>query len=148
MVQDGEPTLPPNKFVEGTITKGDTSLTVDSDGNVTVSSWKGATANRPSIPMVRAIDFKTGDSLRLVVKKISGTMSVQQYCEIWVNSFKVMSNELWGTGTTAIDKTITATADANSVYFTMNNKTGTANFSSYKFKVEIYVNGTKKFPEV
>lgn len=98
--------------------------------------------------MVRAIDFVTGDTVRLVVTKLSGSISASFFCEIWVNSLKVADNKSWGTGTTAIDQSVTAAADAGSVYFTMNTKSNAITFSSYKFAVEVYVNGVKKFPEV
>lgn len=142
------PSEPPNRFIEGTYTKGTSEIVIDSAGDMTINSWGSTTANRPSIPMVRALNFVTGDTVRLVITKLSGTISAIQFCEIWVNSMKVVDNESWGTGSTPITKTITATADAGSVYFTFNNKTGGAAFTNYKVKVEIYVNAVKVFPEV
>ena len=150
MLQTSEPPVPPNKFIAGEYIKGTSAWSVDSSGDVTISSWGSESANQMSIKMERMIDIEIGDSVQIVVTKLSGSISAQQRADAWLcgSGMQFMQNDIWGTGDTPVSKTKTASAAPSSVYFTIRNKTGTATFSSYKFKVEVYVNGVKKFPEV
>lgn len=144
MAAKSEPPISPNKFVEGSYTKDASAWTVDATGNVTLTAWRGTQA----IEMIRTIDFSVGDEVGVLVTKLSGTLSKAQFVDISVCGVLIVQNSLWGTGTTAISKTITAPSASTSKYFEILNRTGTATLMDYKFKVDVYVNGTKVFPEV
>ena len=148
MAAKSEPPISPNKFVEGSYTKGDSAWTVDATGNVTLTSWRTSLFDIPDIEMIRAIDFSAGDEVKVVITKLSGTLSAAQFTDISVCGVLIVQNSLWGTGTTAVSKTTTAPSASTSKYLEIKNRTGTATLTDYKFKVDVYVNGTKVFQEV
>lgn len=140
--------VPKNRFVEGSFTRGTSAWTVDANGDVVFSALNGSSENFPYVQMIRKIDISTGDTVRLVIKKKAGSVSRAQFANIWVCGYKIATNTSWETGSTPIDVSGIAGTASTNAYLTINNLTGTATYSSYKVSVEVYVNGTKVFPEV
>lgn len=139
--------VPKNRFVEGSFTRGTSAWTVDANGDVVFSALKGNAENRPYVQMIRKIYISSGDTVRLVIKRKAGSVSAAQFVDLWVCGYQIASNKSWGTGSTPIDVSGTAGAASSNAYLTINNRSGTASYSSYKVSVEVYVNGTKVFPE-
>lgn len=136
----------PNGFVKGTFTHGQSAWTIDSDGEMLITAWKSSVANSLQPEIERTLDIKAGDSVRVVVTKISGTISVAQFADISVCGLDVLSNESWGKWKTAVDKTFTASTNPIGTSFYIGNRAGTATITSYRVRFEIYANGKKIFP--
>lgn len=138
----------PNGFIEGTFTNGQSAWSVDSAGEVVVTAWKGASTNALRLQIDRTLDINAGDSVRVVVTKISGTLSIAQSCDFNVCNLSVLPNASWSNGTTAVNKTFTASHNPSGTVFYIGNRAGTATVTNYRIKFEIYANGTKVFPIV
>lgn len=138
--------IKPNGFIEGTYTNGTSAWSVNSAGEITITTWSGGWQNALTPKIMRYLDILPGDSVRVIVRKVSGTISRSPFVTFTVNNLSVLSNESWKKEATAVDKTFTATANPSSTQFYINNITGNATITNYKVRFEIFCNGKKIFP--
>lgn len=148
MVATEEAPINPINFKPGSFTQGTSTWNVDENnsGELTMTAWKGAWANRIAAKMSRNLEISAGDAVRFVVKKVSGKLSVTQSANVEIGSFAIQVNESWNSGTTAVDKTVTATTNVSSNIINLTNRAGTASTTNYKVKITIYINGQQVFP--
>lgn len=148
MVATAEPPIDPINFTPGSFTQGTSAWNVaeNNSGEFTVTAWIGMWANRIAVKMSRSIEISTGDVVRFVAKKVSGTLSASQFAEVALGGLSIQNNGAWNNGATAIDKTVTATSNVMAQTINISNRSGTATATNYKVKITIYINGQQVFP--
>lgn len=134
-------------LVDGTFAGGSSSFTVE-DNVVQVNSFAVNAANKVQIQARYPFDYKSGDTVRILIKKKSGTLSGYQGCDIWVGGQIIVDNKLWDTGTTALDKSLAVSNDATNAIIQFGARATVPTWTDYTFTIQIFVNGDQVLPEV
>lgn len=119
-----------------------TIVAVDNNGYIAITKWRAAWANRFEIPFTGTLMVHSGDSVRVVLKKISGT-GITRNSSSW---FYPINWQIWNNqptqfnSTTIKDITVTASKEGTLEAFGMqlhaNNIT-----TAFTMSIEIYING-------
>ena len=140
-------TVEKNCLVPGDYTNGTSRYQVDKYGNLRITTWGGAWANRLMIPLLRPVDVTVGDTLRVVIKRVGGAVSTSFSADGYLGGNQFSPNSTWATGATAMDKTTTVTStSAGQLIF--NDRSISATFTNYIVSIQIFVNGQQLIPEV
>jgi hypothetical protein len=140
-------TVEKNCLVPGDYTNGTSRYQVDKYGNLRITTWGGAWANRLMIPLLRPLNVAVGDTLRVVIKRVGGTVSTTFAVDGYLGSNLFSENSTWATGDTAQDKTVAATSKSAG-QLTLNDRSREAVFTDYAVSFQIFVNGQQLIPEV
>ena len=136
-----------NGFVDGSYSKGTTSFSIAN--NVFSFSYFGnAIANTIEPKFKFPLSIKSGDTLRVLIKKTNGTLSGGFYAYISISGQEIITNQLWNTGATAMDKSGTAPSNGNTTSFYCRNATAAKSCTDYKCTIQIFKNGVQVIPEV
>lgn len=119
-----------------------TVAAVDNNGYIVITKWSAAWANRFQIPLTGSFMINSGDSVRIVLKKVSGTADNRNSSLVfdpvdwyaWSNLFTKFNSA------TIIDKTVTASKSGtiNSLVMQLHANGMTTAFT---MSIEIYING-------
>lgn len=119
-----------------------TVAAVDNNGYIVITKWSAAWANRFQIPLTGSFMINSGDSVRIVLKKVSGTAgnrnsSLLFYPVDWA-AWSNVPTEF--NRATIIDKTVTASKSGtiNSLVMQLHANSMTTAFT---MSIEIYING-------
>ena len=148
MMAEREPPIDPINFTPGSFTQGTSAWNVaeNNSGEITITAWNNSWVNRIAAQMSRNLEILSGDVIRFVAKKVSGTLSRAQYVDAHIGALTIGTNVEWKNGTTALDKTVTASSNVTANVISLNNRTGSATSTDYKVKITIYINGQQAFP--
>lgn len=135
-----------NGIVDGAYTKGSSSATY-ANNRLNITSFGMGSANSLPLQFKYPLNIKTGDTLRLRIKKVSGTNTIS-FLDAYIGGNNVCSNQAWGTGNTPIDVTKTSTTSSNSLYLTLQLRSAVPTYNNYVVSITVYVNGTQVLPEV
>lgn len=111
------------------------------DGILSITNWASANANRMVLPFKKPIEIKSGDTVRILVKRKSGSMSGVVFAYGILGSWTAVNNQTWGTGATPLDKTATATSNITASSLILRQNTAVRTYTNYKVTINIYVNG-------
>ena len=139
----------PNRFVDWSYSadSGDTVYSM-SDNVLTITKWKAVSSNNLAVSAQRPIVAASGDTMRIVVTKKSGSVSASIYVNANAGGKAIANNVSWGTGTTALDVSTTLTDTANNASVTFKNRSYAPAYSNYKAQIAVYKNGVQILPEV
>ena len=136
-----------NGYVDGTYTNGNSSWSV-SNNVISISSLSGSYGNRMKILFKEGLNIQTGDTVRVLAQRTSGSISGIYYVDVWVGGNKIVNNKLWNKTATALDQSLASPGNSNSLYVEINNRTGDKTYTNYKCTVKIFVNGVQVLPEL
>lgn len=148
MMATAEPPIDPINFSPGSFTNKTSAWNAEENnsGELTITAWKATWAKRITAQLSRNIKISSGDVVRFVAKKVSGTLSRAQFADVYIGRMAIGDNVNWSNGTTAFDKTVTASSNVTANVIDLANRTGTATATDYKVKITIYINGQQAFP--
>ena len=140
-------TVEKNCLAPGEYTNGSSVYSVDRSGWLWIRGWSANAANKLVVPLLRPLNVAVGDTLRVLIKKVSGTVSSSFFVDGYVGGNKFSNNLIWESGATAQDCSMTATS-TNAGQLTLKDNNTTATFTNYAVSIQIFVNGQQKIPEV
>ena len=136
-----------NGFVNGTYANGTSSCSI-SNNILSISTFDSGQDNRPNVYFKYPLNIQTGDTVRVLITKKSGSVSGAIYVDAWVAGNKIVGNKAWGTGNTALDQTLSSPGNSNTKVVVFNNRTGNKTYTNYKCSIQIFVNSVQVLPEV
>lgn len=121
-----------------------TIVSVNNDGQIVIEKWTIGYENRFEVPFKNTVNIKNGDSVQLILKKVSGTAQTK-FSSLWLYT---PSWQLWANVSTPFNsstiKSITVTASKDYALSKLVMQIHSSNLpEGYQFtmSVEIYVNG-------
>lgn len=135
-----------NTFVDGSYAKGSSSATLTGN-RLSINSFVIGSSNGLLLQFKYPLNIKTGDTLRLLIKKVSGTTS-NSFLSADIGGNNVCTNKSWGTGTTTVDATKTSTTSNNTLNLALQLLSSTPKLNGYVATITVYVNGVQVLPEV
>lgn len=142
----GEAPIVPTKLTEGNYTRGNSSVSVDNTGKVTVSNWAQSGSNALILPVDKPIPIKNGDEIVFALLRKSGSPGWKNI-DINLNKsatayfFNICTNLSQNLSTNnSITKASTVSGDIT--YIHINNRgNAIASSANYSFAFKMTING-------
>lgn len=136
-----------NNFDGGTYTMGTSSGTVTGN-RLSITAFNNGDSNALTLKFDYPLNIQTGDTVRVLIKKVSGSVSKVSFTNIYVGNNKVVNNVAWQTGNTPIDITSTVSTSNNTLTVVIQTHSVQPTYTNYAVSITIYVNGVQVLPEV
>ena len=137
-----------NGFVDGSYTHGSSAATI-SNNTINITAFPSGAGNSQTFRYKYPLNIQIGDTIRLVIQKVSGSMSSNTFVDATVGGNWVANNKNWSnTQTIALDESSTSTTDNNETYVVIQTRSTSPTFTNYTCRIKVYVNGVQVLPEV
>lgn len=142
-----EPVPEPNGLVPGDYSKGSSSISVNSNGQIEAATWNSSSLNSAVFAIKQSISWNAGDIVNINLKKISGVTGWKGWDIQLRNSgtlnLTLANNKALDMSKTnnAWDTTASAGGTANEIY--MNSRSG--GISNAVMEIHIKINGVEVF---
>ena len=135
-----------NAIIPGNYTNGSSTYSVDADHLIHLNgTFNARESNGIKLPFKEALSIQNGDTVRIKIIKVSGSLNGANVTSAKIGSNTVIQNKSVSTGATFIDNTHTATATYSGDYFVFwRSNDPSYTFTNYVARLEIYINGKQE----